>query len=1695
MSTPAEPRVAVIFDDRERPETTGVYCRRALSQFCRVTHFQPEQLPALDAGRFDLCLFIDDGLSYPLPAGLPRSAYWAIDTHLDPAYACERGRQVAFRFAAQRDGAELLARAGLPTTWLPLACDPSCHRPHGLPKRWDVVFVGMIVPGPREELLELVQRNFPHSFIGQCYGDEYARTLSQARIGFNRSFVNDVNMRVFETLGCGTLLLTNDLQDNGLAELFEGDRHLVTYHTAEELLDKLRFYLAHDVAREWIAQAGRREVLARHTYHHRMRTLVAAVLGDAQPVGRLTGGGAAEASAGPGGAGEQGDRPGWIESVDFVVKTYLRPRALLRLLWSIERHYPAAHVTIADDGELAASSDQDSRACRALIAARPDWELLTLPRDSGVVAGRNALIHATRRPYLLFLDDDFRFTEATRIERLWLRLQEEPATGLVAGSCWDVQGGARELRNSGGTFQLHGETLEITTGAWRDRERGLRDYIPQFFLARRGVFETVRWRGGLGGEHYDFCLQLQRSAWRVAQDLSVTVDHDLAIEALPGYRERRLDVAAAQQQLLETWGLQRVVQDGQVILQRADAAARLETPTPPVRQTVTTSHAGRGRELPRDPCYFRHPRPEVAALVPATARRVLDIGCGAGALGALLKSQRAVEVVGVEMHPTSAAAARQGLDQVIEADVEDPNVSFPEGAFDCVICADVLEHLRQPGAVLAKIRRWLTPDGRLVASVPNVRHHSVIASLLDGNWTYESAGLLDQDHLRFFTRRELEKLLDRCGFAVESWQALRGPGDEASANGHAGHVEIGRLQLHGLPPGAAEEFLTYQFLVAARPQRWPPRDLTSIVLVTFNECDYTAACLDSIRLRTDEPYELIVVDNGSTDETVAYLRSQPDVTLIANADNRGFPAAANQGIRAARGQNILLLNNDTLVTTGWLRRLLEVFDRHPEVGLVGPVSNHCSGRQVVIADYDRLESLDGFAWDWYQAYRGQTVATDRLVGFCLLFRREVVERIGLLDEQFGIGNYEDDDFCRRARAAGFGAMIAADTYIHHFGSRTFRASGVDLAGLLEENRRKYEAKWAAGPADQDPSADPAAAAAQCSGRSPDRAPEPSLEGGGASAAAPAIEEAAAILASSAARDSAAPAPHYTARPRARLLVQAVNGNGLRLVKNTIRLSACLIVRDNEATIGACLASILPYVDEVVVVDTGSTDRTPEICLRHGARLFRFPWCDDFSAARNVSLDHARGEWLFWLDSDDTVPAACGLRLRGLADGEHAPHVLGYVMQVHCPGPDDGSHHNLTVVDHVKLIRHRPDLRFEGRIHEQLLPAIRRAQGEVAWTDIYVVHSGADQSPEGLARKLERDLRILHRELRERPEHPFVLFNLGMTYADAQRYEEAIGYLQRCLRGSRPEESHLRKAYALLVNALSQSQRHDEADDVCQQALSCYPEDKELLFRSAMLHHQFGRLQAAEQAYLRVLHGHEERHFASVDQGVAGYKARHNLALVYGDLGALEEAQAQWRDLTRLAPDFLPAWRELVELLIRQGQWDDAARACDELLQRGGPCQREGLYLRGRLAAARHEVAAAESDLQAAERLDPRDLEPLRCLCWLEFEHGELDAAEVCLQRLTQRAPDDPAALHNLGTVQFRRGAWAAAVDSYRRSLALRPDSAATWLQLGWALRDSGDQPAALHAWREALRYDSQHPDALKALATARDDGSSGPQRV
>lgn len=244
---------------------------------------------------------------------------------------------------------------------------------------------------------------------------------------------------------------------------------------------------------------------------------------------------------------------------------------------------------------------------------------------------------------------------------------------------------------------------------------------------------------------------------------------------------------------------------------------------------------------------------------------------------------------------------------------------------------------------------------------------------------------------------------------------------------------------------------------------------TSIVILTLNQFSHTLRCLESIRQHTKEPYELIIVDNDSTDITPLYLMLQPDVILIKNKENVGFAKGCNQGAALATGDYILYLNNDTIVTPNWLTNMLNALHSSEDIGMVGPLTNfssghqqinYCSSDQQTALTYTDLQGLYNFAIQHTAKFVGKATEVQKIIGFCMLVKRSLHEEIGWFDERYGLGNYEDDDLCLRTANAGYRMLIAHDTYIHHVGNATIsQLENESLSQLMQTNWNEAYNKW------------------------------------------------------------------------------------------------------------------------------------------------------------------------------------------------------------------------------------------------------------------------------------------------------------------------------------------------------------------------------------------------------------------------------------------------------------------------------------------------------------------------------------------------------------------------------------------------------------------------------------------------------------
>jgi GT2 family glycosyltransferase len=244
----------------------------------------------------------------------------------------------------------------------------------------------------------------------------------------------------------------------------------------------------------------------------------------------------------------------------------------------------------------------------------------------------------------------------------------------------------------------------------------------------------------------------------------------------------------------------------------------------------------------------------------------------------------------------------------------------------------------------------------------------------------------------------------------------------------------------------------------------PPEPVVSIVVVSFSSLALTRLCLETVLASTENPpFELIVVDNGSSDGSREYLEElggrDERVSLIANEENTGFPAACNQGLAAARGDRLVLLNSDTIVAPGWLSGLDAHLGR--DADLVGPVTNRIGNEAEVPVSYETYGDFLREAAARAAGRRLEAFEIPTLTMFCLAMRRQAWQTIGPLDESFGVGTLEDDDYSMRAHRAGLRLFCAEDVLVHHFGEGSFGElfEAGQYSPLLERNRRQFEDKW------------------------------------------------------------------------------------------------------------------------------------------------------------------------------------------------------------------------------------------------------------------------------------------------------------------------------------------------------------------------------------------------------------------------------------------------------------------------------------------------------------------------------------------------------------------------------------------------------------------------------------------------------------
>jgi tetratricopeptide (TPR) repeat protein len=497
----------------------------------------------------------------------------------------------------------------------------------------------------------------------------------------------------------------------------------------------------------------------------------------------------------------------------------------------------------------------------------------------------------------------------------------------------------------------------------------------------------------------------------------------------------------------------------------------------------------------------------------------------------------------------------------------------------------------------------------------------------------------------------------------------------------------------------------------------------------------------------------------------------------------------------------------------------------------------------------------------------------------------------------------------------------------------------------------------------------------------------------------------------------------------------------------------MIVKDEAADLGRCLGSVAGLVAEAVLVDTGSTDRTKEVATQLGVRVFDFPWCDSFAAARNESLTHATGDWILWLDADELLDQENRQKLARLFTGLASSPAVAYLMKQRSAPTDRFGVATLT--DHIRLFPNVPRLRWQYRVHEQIIPSLSQLGLEVRQADITIEHLGYCD-PAVVQHKWERNRRLLQIDHAEHPDDPFILFNLGSACVTTGELRDAESYLRRSLQRSPPGGIIGHKLYGLLAECYQRLGQPQAALAVCRAGLRHYPGEDDLLFREAMLHREQRDWVKAEACLGQLLESPTAAYIGWVSEGLRGFVARHNLAAIFLEQRRFAEAEAQWRQVLAERPNFLPARQGLEELYLVGQRWaelDGEATFLEEELD----LPVEGASLRAREHLARQEFTAARRLLEQTAERNPQAVRPRVLLAQALLQEGrDLPAAENTLRAVLKLAPGAAESWRNLAVLLRRQNRVVEAVGVCRSGRAQCPDNPDLVLLQGALLCELGD---------------------------------------
>lgn len=434
-----------------------------------------------------------------------------------------------------------------------------------------------------------------------------------------------------------------------------------------------------------------------------------------------------------------------------------------------------------------------------------------------------------------------------------------------------------------------------------------------------------------------------------------------------------------------------------------------------------------------------------------------------------------------------------------------------------------------------------------------------------------------------------------------------------------------------------------------------------------------------------------------------------------------------------------------------------------------------------------------------------------------------------------------------------------------------------------------------------------------------------------------------------------------------------------------KLSLGMIVKDEAQNLAPCINSVKEVVDEIIVVDTGSADNTKEIARQLGARVFDFPWRDDFSAARNESIRHATGDYILWLDADDRVDHTEMNKLRLLKGTLDPRKKKAYNLVLNSQSPIDGE----TLFHQLRVFPNIPGVIFEGRVHEQIFHILGNLGIQIVSTDIVIRHIGY---PDALtsAKKSNRNLAILQKELEEDPDNLLLHYNIARTLSGISLYHQAIPHLERIARDKNGKKKYWQFFFAAALLAgkcYASVERHEEAVAVYKDLSKDHPDNGLVYYCLGQALFLAKEYRGAQQSLEKSLSLPIDVSFFPTNLDGVRYHQYYTLGKCHIEAGRPELGREMLLKSLQIPFGHQKSLEALGLLSLKDQRFEEAIGYYKKALQEGKPSDQ--VYSNLGLAYWKlNLLAEAEENLLRALEINPRRVEPLANLGHLYYRKKE-----------------------------------------------------------------------------------------------------------